>query len=183
MEKIKNYVLAKNPNSMYFELMEKLFVHQNGLQHYAFSVFIFNSKHELLLQKRAEEKYHSAGLWSNTCCSHPLSKNLSEISIAAQKRLYKEMGIHCNIKYSFNIEYNITCENMLIENEIDFVFVGFTDATPSPDKNEVSDFKWASLEHLKHDALKNNPEKYTQWFRVLLQDHYDKFTLIFNKSL
>jgi isopentenyl-diphosphate delta-isomerase len=145
---------------------EKLKVHQEGKLHRAFSIFIFNSKGEILLQKRARSKYHSAGLWSNACCSHP--KPDETLKEATTRRLKEEMGIKCNLKEVFNFIYRVDLGN-LIEYEFDHIFVGELDGNPRPNRKEVEDWKWINLEKLKKDT-KDNPEKYTYWFKMILDN-------------
>jgi isopentenyl-diphosphate delta-isomerase len=142
---------------------EKMTVHREGRLHRAFSIFIFNSKNELMLQKRAKGKYHSAGLWTNTCCSHP--KKGEKTSEAAMRRLKEEMGFTCDLKEAFNFMYRAKFENGLSENEFDHVFIGTFDGNPEPDKKEVENWKWISLQDLRRD-IKKNPENYTYWLRI-----------------
>jgi isopentenyl-diphosphate delta-isomerase len=143
---------------------EKLKVHQEGKLHRAFSIFIFNSKREMLLQKRAKSKHHSGGLWTNTCCSHPEpNKNLKS---EAKRRLKEEMGIDCDLKEIFSFVYKANLGN-LTEYEFDHAFVGKFDGTPILNKEEAEDWKWIKPEELKRD-IKENPEKYTYWFKLIL---------------
>lgn len=150
--------------------MEKLEAHREGLQHYAFSIFIFNSSGKLLIQKRAPHKYHSPGLWTNTCCSHPLSQELDEIKRTAEERLLEEVGISCAIDYSFRFEYFAQCGE-LIENEIDFVFTGFSDAQPVLNTDEAADYSYTTLEALSEN-VGSNPGAYTEWLKIIMRDHY-----------
>ncbi len=144
---------------------EKIKAHELGKLHRAFSIFIFNSKKELLLQKRSDKKYHSPGLWSNTCCSHPRpDKNLKE---EAENRLKQEMGIICKLKESFSFIYKVKFDNGLTEYEYDHVFVGEFNEKPKPNKHEVSEWKWISLDKLKQE-MSRNPEKYTYWLKECL---------------
>ena len=145
---------------------EKLKVHREGKLHRAFSIFIFNSQGEILLQKRAKTKYHSAGLWSNACCSHPkVNKNIKD---EAEKRLKEEMGIKCSLKEIFSFVYRANLGN-LIEHEFDHVFVGEFNGNPKPNKKEAEDWKWINPKELKKD-FKKNPENYTYWFKIILND-------------
>jgi len=146
---------------------EKIKAHQKGLLHRAFSVFVFNQKKELLMQKRSEIKYHSAGLWSNTCCSHP---SPGERTIdAAEKRLQEEMGFTCKLKEAFEFIYKAEFPDGLIEHEYDHVFIGKHYKNPEPDPLEVSKWMWISLENLKKD-IQLHPKKYTEWLNVCLED-------------
>lgn len=145
--------------------MGKMEAHEKGLLHRAFSVFIFNSKNELLLQQRALSKYHSGGLWTNTCCSHP---RLGETNMqAAKRRLNEEMGMDCELNYLFKFTYKATFEDGLTEHEVDHVFFGASDELPSINKEEVETFKYVDLEALARD-IKINPGIYTPWLRICL---------------
>lgn len=158
--------------------LEKDQVHQLGLLHRAFSVFIFNSKGELLLQKRADGKYHSAGLWTNTCCSHP--RFGEEVKDAVSRRLDEEMGLACETKFIFSFVYKSKFENGLTEHEFDHVYYGMTDEHPKPNPSEVSEWKYITLDSLQHD-LSTNPEKYTVWLNICfpkLIDHFKSSTPI-----
>ena len=143
--------------------MAKSAVHEQGLLHRAFSVFIFNNIGELLLQQRADNKYHSGGLWTNTCCSHPQKGENTEQ--AANNRLMEEMGIRCKLIPMFSFIYKAEFENGLIENEFDHVFFGFTDAIPEINKKEVKNWKYVKLKDLEND-IKLNPEDYTVWLKI-----------------
>jgi isopentenyl-diphosphate delta-isomerase len=143
--------------------MEKLEAHQKGVLHRAFSIFIFNSKGEMLLQKRALRKYHSPGLWSNACCSHPFPGE--EIQVAALRRLQEEMGFTSPIEEAFDFSYNISFENGLTENEIDHVFVGKYDGELSANPEEIVDYTYRSMEEIRQDLLER-PAIYTAWFRI-----------------
>jgi isopentenyl-diphosphate delta-isomerase len=159
---IKVILVDKNDNEIGIE--EKLKAHQEGKLHRSFTIFIFNSKGELLLQKRAKTKYHSGGLWSNTCCSHPKpNKNLKE---EAKRRLKEEMGIEVDLKEIFSLLYKAKVGD-LIEYEFDHVFLGKFDGNPRPNPTEAEDWKWINQKKLKKD-LKENPEKYTAWFKIIL---------------
>jgi len=163
----KVILVDKKDNQIGWE--EKIVTHQKGKLHRAFSIFIFNSKGELLLQKRAKLKYHSGGLWSNACCSHPRpNQNLKE---EAKRKLKEEMGIGCSIKEIFSFIYKKkvkTKGRYLIEHEFDHVFLGKFDGRPRPNKKEAEDWKWISPGALKKD-LKGNPQKYTYWFKLILE--------------
>src|ERR1035437_4931257 len=122
---MKDQVILVDDFDIEIGTMPKLEAHQKGVLHRAFSVFIFNSKGEMLLQQRAFEKYHSGGLWSNACCSHPiLGEN---VHASANRRLMEEMGIQCNIQHEFSFIYNVQLENNLSEHEFDNVFAGVCD--------------------------------------------------------
>ena len=162
-------VILVDENDVSRGIMEKMEAHQKGELHRAFSVFVFNSKNELLLQRRALDKYHSGGLWTNTCCSHPLpEENLME---SAHKRLQEEMGFDCKLTESFNFIYEANLGD-LIEYEFDHVFLGKYDGEINPNPDEVQDYKWVDKEDLKRD-LKNNSQKYTAWFIKLIREVKD----------
>ncbi len=143
-------------------LKEKLSVHRDADLHRAISVFLFNSKGELLLQCRATTKYHSGGLWTNTCCSHPRPGEATQE--AAQRRLQEEMGLRCdNLQHAFHFIYKARLDHGLTEHELDHVFVGRSDATPQPNPDEVSAYRYATLAETEDD-LQLNPHHYTAWF-------------------
>lgn len=145
--------------------MEKMEVHQKALLHRAFSIFIFNSQQELLLHKRADSKYHSAGLWTNTCCSHP--KPGEETHAAANKRLFEEMGIQTSLHEAFQFTYKASLENGLTEHEYDHVFIGYFDGEVNADADEVSDYCYRSIEEIK-ESIAIEPSQYTEWFKIAL---------------
>lgn len=166
----KRQVLLVDENDNPTGLMEKLKVHRLGLLHRSFSVFVFNDSGDLLLQKRAKNKYHSAGLWSNACCSHP--ENKKNIAQEAQKRLEKEMGIkNCNLQEIFSVVYEAKVGD-LIEHEFDHVFIGSFNGPVKPNKKEAEAFKWASIDNLKKDIVQN-PQNYTEWFKIILNQVLD----------
>ena len=145
--------------------ISKTEAHIKGLLHRAISVFIFNDKGELLLQKRAKIKYHSAGLWTNTCCSHP-SPGESTLN-AAIRRLDQEMKIVTPLNYKCSFQYKSVYNNGLIENEIDHVFYGVSNQVPVPDPNEVSDWKYIKPEQLIKE-VNLNPEHFTTWLKICI---------------
>lgn len=146
---------------------EKMKAHQNGGRlHRAVSVFLFNSKGETMLQKRAMTKYHSKGLWANTCCSHPFPGE--ENGIAAERRLKEEMGIDCRLREAFEFPYTADVGEGLTEREFDHVFFGDYDGKPSINREEVSDWKWVTLGQLKDDISKS-PKNFVPWL-ILMMD-------------
>ena len=147
--------------------MEKQEAHIKGLLHRAFSIFIFNSNQQLLMHQRALDKYHSGGLWTNTCCSHP-RKNESIIN-AAHRRLNEEMGLSCDLDEKFTFIYKSKLDQNLYEHEFDHVLFGYTDEKPNINKNEVLSYKYLSLENIKHDikVSPNSIEDIIQKFRIL----------------
>jgi len=147
---------------------EKIKAHKKALLHRAFSVFVFNSKKELLMQKRAGSKYHSPDLWTNTCCSHPRP---GETTLeAAHRRLTEEMGFDCELNEVFSFIYKNRFDNGLTEHELDHVFTGEFNGKPDPDPTEVGEFAWISLDMLKEE-IKKHPNRYTAWFKILLKKY------------
>lgn len=145
--------------------LDKLEAHQKGVLHRAFSVLIFNPAGELLLQKRADTKYHSAGLWTNTCCSHP--KPNEPMVDAVQRRLKEEMGIACETNFIYKFLYRAPLDHGLIEHELDYVFIGTCEDKPAINSDEVSDWKFISLADLRRDLIKK-PDTYTFWFKEIM---------------
>jgi isopentenyl-diphosphate Delta-isomerase len=146
----------------------KLDAHRRGLRHRAISALVRNAKGEFLLQRRSPAKYHSGGLWTNACCSHPLPNETA--AAAAQRRLMQEMGIACDLKPMFVFQYNLPVPGGLIENEVVHVFGGQYDGPVKPDPAEVSEWKWVGLDALRAD-LGARPGAYTVWFRQYLDKH------------
>lgn len=168
------YVILVNNNDQSLGAMEKMEAHEKGVMHRAFSVFIFNNDGEMLLQKRADEKYHSPGLWTNTACSHPRTKE--KTIDAAHRRLVEEMGFDCDIEEAFSFVYKANVGDGLTEHEYDHVFIGFSDAVPKPNPDEVSDYKYVDFDWLIDD-VEANPENYTVWFKIALAEvkkHFNK---------
>jgi isopentenyl-diphosphate delta-isomerase len=153
---------------------EKMKAHQNGGKlHRAFSIFIFNSKGELMLQKRAKSKYHFGGLWTNTCCSHPRSGEPLEKT--ARDKLKQEMGFETSLEEMFTFIYKATSENGLTEHELDHVLTGRFDDEPKPNPEEADDWKWVSLNELQND-VNENPDNYTPWFKIALNRVIEKMS-------
>jgi isopentenyl-diphosphate delta-isomerase len=143
--------------------MEKMEVHQKALLHRAFSIFVFNDKGEMLLHKRADKKYHSGGLWTNACCSHP--KPGEETAIAAAIRLQEEMGFNTELKKAFDFIYKAPFDNGLTEHEFDHVYIGTYDGDIVPNTDEVSDYCFKPVEEIKN-SIQSHPQKYTEWFKI-----------------
>ena len=162
MEELDIILVDQKDNQM--GIGEKMKVHYQGKLHRAFSIFLFNSKGKMLIQQRARTKYHSPGLWSNTCCSHP--KPGETLSQATKRRLREEMGIECGLQEVFSFIYRAQLGD-LIEHEFDHVFTGSFDREPKLNKEEARAYKWISPMELKKD-IKECPEKYTYWFRIIL---------------
>jgi isopentenyl-diphosphate delta-isomerase len=156
-------VILVDENDTPIGSMEKMEAHQKGLLHRAFSIFIFNSRGEMLLQKRALHKYHSGGLWSNACCSHPAPGE--ETGIAAERRLKEELGISISVKKIFDFVYTAAFENHLTENEFDHVFIGKYDGGLNSNHDEVEDHCFKTMEEIKIE-LTNDPSNYTAWFYI-----------------
>ena len=165
---MEEFVVLVDQNDQKLGLMEKQQAHVAGLLHRAFSVFIFNSKGELMIQQRAASKYHSPTLWTNTCCSHPRDNETYEQ--AAHRRLEEEMGFDCELEYKFNFIYKAHLENDLIEHELDHVFIGTFDDEPKLNPDEVMAYRWVELDDLKKD-MEKNPQNYTAWFKIIFE-HY-----------
>lgn len=164
-----NNVILVDENDNPIGTCDKYEAHKTPRLHRAFSIFIFNQEGKLLLQKRNENKYHSGGLWTNTCCSHPQSD--SELMQDATIRLAEEMGIICPLEHSFSFYYKAELED-LYEHEYDHVLIGFTDSIPHINKSEVSEYKWESLKSIKEE-LTTNSNQYTYWFKYIIDNYFD----------
>ena len=164
-------VILVDENDNELGLMEKLKAHRKGVLHRAFSVFLLNNSNQLLLQKRALSKYHSPGLWTNTCCSHP--RDNETIIEAANRRLAEEMGISSSMKPLLSFIYKAEFDNGLIEHEFDHVVVGSFIGDPIINQLEVCDWKWEDLDLLKK-KLNTNPNDYTEWFKIIFLEFYNK---------
>lgn len=159
-------VIIVDENDKDIEALEKMEAHFYGKLHRAFSIFVFNPDKKLLIHKRADDKYHSGGLWTNTCCGHQRPDESLDMSI--HRRLKEEMGFDCTLKKLFAKQYKAEMNNNIIEHEIDHVFAGKYDQDPDPDPAEVSAYSWVDCNHLIKD-IKNNPGKYSYWFKLLLE--------------
>lgn len=160
-------VILVDENDNQVGLMEKMEAHEKGLLHRAFSVFLFNAQGEMLLHQRALSKYHSGGLWTNACCSHPRD---NETTIAAaHRRLEEEMGFDCEIEEVFHFVYKSKLDNDLTEHELDHVFIGQYEGEITPNPEEVESYKYISIPALSKD-VKENPENYTEWFKICLEE-------------
>jgi isopentenyl-diphosphate Delta-isomerase len=144
-------------------LMEKMEAHEKAVLHRAFSVFIFNPAGEMLLQQRATGKYHSGGLWTNACCSHPLPGEAT--GAAAQRRLKEELGFNTPIQKAFEFIYRAELDNDLTEYEFDHVFTGVYEGPIAPDSTEVKDYCYKPMEDIK-ESIVSHPHKYTEWFKI-----------------
>jgi len=144
----------------------KMEAHHRGLLHRAVSVFVINSRGEWIMQRRALDKYHSNGLWTNTCCTHPYPGETTQD--AAKRRLIEEMGIKCNLVDIFTFIYKEKLDNDLTEHELDHVFFGISDDTPEPNTTEVEEWKAVTYTDLQEDIVKN-PSGYTFWFKEIYE--------------
>jgi len=146
---------------------EKIRAHREGKLHRAFSVFVFDEDRRLLIQRRASSKYHSGGLWSNTCCGHPRPGEPTHT--AAARRLVEEMGFSCELRDAFHVVYRAELDNALVEHEVDHVFVGRFAGVLKPDPLEVDATRWIELDELR-SSVRSDPQRYTSWLRLLLLD-------------
>lgn len=162
-----------NKNDEQIGTSEKMKAHLNGDLHRAVSVFIFNNSGEILLQKRAAGKYHGAGLWTNTCCTHP--RPGETILECAHRRLKEEMGFDTELEEKFSFIYKAEVENGLIENEYDHVFFGVYEGEIAPNSNEVEDCTFMALDKVFTDA-ENHPDRYSIWFRIIIKKFRDHLT-------
>lgn len=165
----KEKVILVNEKDEQIGLMEKIEAHEKALLHRAFSVFVFNNKNELMIQQRAHSKYHSPGLWTNTCCSHQ-REGESNID-AGKRRLQEEMGFTTPLKETISFIYKAPFDNGLTEHEYDHILIGYFEGEPDLNPEEVADWKWMSLEDLKEDMSKN-PDIYTEWFKIIFDKYY-----------
>jgi isopentenyl-diphosphate delta-isomerase len=157
-------LVDKNDNQV--GVGEKLDVHIKGSLHRAFSVFIFSSKGEMMLQKRAVTKYHGGGLWTNTCCGHP--RPGEDVRSAAMRRLKEEMGFSCYLQKMFDYVYKVKLDKGMTEHEFLHVYRGTYDGTPVLNPLEADGWKWVNVQELKND-IKTNPETYTPWFKLSME--------------
>jgi isopentenyl-diphosphate delta-isomerase len=156
-------LVDKNDREIGYE--EKMKPHLGGRLHRAFSIFVFNSDGKMLLQQRAKSKYHSGGLWTNACCSHP--RKGEETDEAAHRRLSEEMGFDCPLEEQFTFIYKAKLDGGRTEHELDHVFTGAYNGEVKPDPEEADGYDWISIDNLKKD-MKLNPDKYTVWFKIAL---------------
>lgn len=163
----KTILILVDKNDKMIGTAEKIEAHKKGLLHRAFSIIIFNSKNEMLLQRRARHKYHSGGLWTNACCSHP--KVNEDLGDAIHQRLLEEVGFDCKLEKKFEFIYKIWFENdQTFEHEYDHVFVGQYDGDIKLNFDEADEIKWMPIPELIAD-LKLNPQNYTFWFKVIME--------------
>ena len=169
----KEYVILVDEADNQVGLMEKMEAHEKALLHRAFSVFVLNNKGELMLQQRALIKYHSPGLWTNTCCSH---QRAHETSLAAGKRrMQEEMGFSCDLDELFSFIYKAPFDNGLTEHELDHVLLGYYDEAPVINPEEVASWKWMKIADIKDD-ITLNPDSYTAWFKIIFERFFEEFS-------
>lgn len=162
------HVVLVSPDDEVLGQMEKMKAHEAGLLHRAFSVFLFNKNGDMLLQKRACEKYHSPGKWTNAVCSHP---RIDETYLqAAERRLWEELGIKTKLTSKFNFIYKADVGNQLWEHELDHVFIGEFEGDFHLNKGEVEEIRYLSKENLERE-MKENPEHFTEWFKIILKEY------------
>ena len=162
-------VILVNENDEQIGLMPKLEAHEKAVLHRAFSVFVLNSKNEIMLQQRALQKYHSPLLWTNTCCSH---QREGENNIqAGSRRLFEEMGFETELKELFHFIYKAPFDNGLTEHELDHVMIGYYNDEPKINQDEVENWKWMSIENVQKD-MQLHPEIYTVWFKIIFDEFY-----------
>jgi isopentenyl-diphosphate delta-isomerase len=164
-----DHVILVDADDRQVGTMGKLEAHQRGLRHRAISVIVRDAGNRLMLQRRAHGKYHSGGLWTNTCCSHP--RPGEDTLDAAQRRLAEEMGFKCPLSFLFATHYRAQVSNDLIEDEVVHVFGGRFDGTPNPDPSEVSEWRWVTPDEMVRD-IEARPELYTVWFRTYCRNHW-----------
>jgi len=160
-------VIQVDENDNILGYVPKMEAHRTGVLHRAISILVFNSKGEWVLQKRVKEKYHSAGLWTNSCCSHPYPNETTQH--AAHRRLQEEMSLTCLLKEKFSFIYKAELDNGLIEHELDHIFIGFSDAIPTPNPSEVSEWRCISTEDLKTE-MSAFPNRFTEWFKIIVPE-------------
>lgn len=161
-----NLVIVVNEHDEQLGTIEKMEAHEKGVLHRAFSIFLLNDNNELLLQQRADSKYHSAGLWTNTCCSHPMpGENTIQ---AAHRRLKEELGIEADLRAAFNFTYLANVGGGLTEHEYDHVYVGRHNGDCNPDPNEVKAYKYLTLPEIA-EWIKQEPAAFTEWMKIVFQ--------------
>ncbi|MHA7842924.1 MAG: isopentenyl-diphosphate Delta-isomerase [Winogradskyella sp.] len=167
-------VILVDENDNKIGLMPKMEAHEKALLHRAFSVFVFNDKNELMLQQRALHKYHSPGLWTNTCCSHQRDgeSNLE----AGKRRLEEEMGFVTELEETISFIYKAPFDNGLTEHEYDHIMIGYYNDEPNINEDEVADWKWMNLEDVKVD-ITSHPENYTAWFKIIFDKFYESINV------
>ncbi len=165
MQESDTLLIAVDVHDREAGVVDKMTAHREGILHRAFSIFVFDEVDRLLLQRRAAGKYHSGGLWSNTCCSHPRAGE--SLLDAAHRRLGEEMGFDCSLQPVFGFVYRAALDAGLVEHEYDHVLVGRFRGTPAPDAREVDEWKWEHVPAVQ-SQLAAGPEAFTAWFKLAL---------------
>lgn len=165
------YVVLVDEDDRKIGVEEKFKAHREGILHRGFSIFLFNQKGELLLQQRAESKYHSGGLWANTCCGHPRPQE--SVEQAAVRRLQEEMAISCKLERVFHFVYRAEVSSGLVEHEVDHVFIGYYDRTVSPNPTEVMAHRWTPFTELQKE-IKRNPRHFVPWLLPAIEQIRDR---------
>ena len=172
-------VILVNENDEQIGLMPKMEAHEKAVLHRAFSVFVFNDDNELMLQQRAMDKYHSPGLWTNTCCSH---QRAGETNIqAGKRRLQEEMGFVVDLQESISFIYKAPFENGLTEHEYDHILIGKYNDRPNINLEEVANWKWMPLEAVRKDMILH-PQLYTEWFKIIFEKFYEHINILDNEG-
>ena len=172
-------VILVNEKDEQIGLMPKMEAHEKAVLHRAFSVFIFNNKNELMLQQRALDKYHSPGLWTNTCCSH--QRNGETNIQAGSRRLQEEMGFVVDLQESISFIYKAPFENGLTEHEYDHILIGKYNDRPNINLEEVANWKWMPLEAVRKDMILH-PQLYTEWFKIIFEKFYEHINILDNEG-
>lgn len=168
---MKEFVILVDEQDNEVGLMEKIEAHEKAVLHRAFSIFVFNEAGQMMLQRRALSKYHSPGLWTNTCCSHPRPDE--KLEEATQRRIVEEMGFQCEMQEVFSFIYKAPFDHGLTEHELDHVFMAIYNMEPEINPEEVDDWKWIDVNDLLTD-VEDNPANYTIWFKIALEEMESK---------
>ncbi len=171
---MEEQVILVDTNDQAIGLMPKMEAHEKGVLHRAFSVFILNDKNQLMLQQRALHKYHSPGLWTNTCCSH--QRDGEDNISAGKRRLLEEMGFETELSEVTSFIYKAPFDNGLTEHELDHIMIGHHNDAPDVNPEEVANWKWMALEAVRYDIM-HHPEHYTAWFIIIFEQFFEKIKL------
>lgn len=152
----------------------KFEAHLNPRRHRAFSIFIYNPQGQLLIQRRAMCKYHSKGLWANTCCGHPRPQE--DVKTAATRRLYEELGFEASLTFLKTVKYDVMLDNNMREKELTHVFHGVYGKTFIPNPDEIMEIRWIDPHELRQD-MQTNSENYAAWFLHYVQNHFEELFL------
>ncbi|MEK9531238.1 MAG: isopentenyl-diphosphate Delta-isomerase [Flavobacteriaceae bacterium] len=171
---MEEQVILVDTNDQAIGLMPKMEAHEKGVLHRAFSVFILNDKNQLMLQQRALHKYHSPGLWTNTCCSH--QRDGEDNISAGKRRLQEEMGFETELSEVTSFIYKAPFDNGLTEHELDHIMIGHHNDAPDVNPEEVANWKWMALEAVRDDIM-HHPEHYTAWFIIIFEQFFEKIKL------